>query len=174
MSISKTQLTQEHLKAIGLIVTEWSWVEHSIELIIWELAQIDPDKGRSITTHIQSETRLHILSSLTDSLIHDHNIKKQISQLADKVRKLRGERNNITHALWLKMRPQGLISKLMKLPQKGRFVPSTVKITAKGKVEFTTKPFTAAEIRDVAQRMSDLLDEIVDLQSKIREYRAQR
>ncbi len=167
--LAKSILSEGHLKAIGLVAAEWSYTETFLESLIWEVAGLDHERGYAITTHLQSETRIFILESLADTRIPNATIKADIKKVVAEIRRLRTDRNNIVHSLWMSPNPPGggLISGALGAKRKRKPTPKSIKIQAKGKVIITNKPYTSrqimatvTEIADLVGRMSDLLDKI--------------
>jgi hypothetical protein len=44
----------DQLEAIGMVATEWAYLESIIEAAIWSLAWLDEDRGEAITTHFRN------------------------------------------------------------------------------------------------------------------------
>jgi len=168
-SLAKRFLTDSHLKAIGLVAAEWSYTELCLESLIWEIAGIRGNKGYAITTHIASETRINILSTLADTGLTNDDLKKDLTKIVARIRALRTERNNIVHSLWLSSKPEpplGLIEAVIKRRRKP--IPASVKITAKGKLNITNRPLTAKQILVVAAEIGDLVSDMYDLLERVR------
>ena len=170
MALSSTFLSERHYKAIGLVAAEWSWAEQQLEQLIWEVVQINGEKGRALTTHLSSETRINILATLANTEL-SNTLKVELAGMVGRLRNLRTERNNIVHALWLSREPlrMGLIKSAMKRGRKP--TPDLIKITAKGKLVISNKPFTAKQILSVAHEISRLVMDLYDLQLRIQNER---
>lgn len=171
-SMAKSVLTENHLKAIGLVAAEWSWTELCLENLIWEIAEISNAKGYAITTHVPSETRINILSTLAHIGLANAALNNELATTVARIRKLRTERNNIVHSLWLSSKPReslGLMASAMKKRRKP--IPASQKITAKGKIVITSKPLTAKQILAVANEITELVVDMYDLLERIRLFR---
>ncbi len=171
-SMARNVLTDNHLKAIGLVAAEWSWTEMCLENLIWEIAEINHYKGYAITTHLPSETRINILSALAHIGLANAALQKELNAIVARIRQLRTERNNIVHAIWLSSKPReslGLITGAMGKRRKP--VPALFKITAKGKIIMTSKPLTAKQIFTVGAEIAQLVTEMYDLLERIQLHR---
>jgi hypothetical protein len=54
----------DQLEAIGMVATEWSYLESIVEAAIWNLAYLDENSGAAITTHLNMPIRLDMLMTL--------------------------------------------------------------------------------------------------------------
>ena len=111
-----------HLAAIGRIVVQWTFVEHTIESLVWELADLKQPYAQAVTTHLQPNA----LISMAKTLINQHfagtdleTKAKQIFNIADN---LRGKRNMVVHGIWA---PTGTPEKI-----------SIIQTTARGVLNF--------------------------------------
>lgn len=166
-TLASYALTANHLKGIGLVAAEWSYCESSLESIIWQVAGIDSERGYAITTHIGSETRIHILGALAEKKVVSTTLKAELTTIVADLRRLRTERNNIVHSVWLSGGAPNF-STLASRRERGRWPnPDSVKITAKGKVIIHKKPISSNQIHAVAQEISDLLSRMHKFQSDL-------
>jgi len=171
-SVAKHFLTENHLKAIGLVVAEWSYTELFLEYLIWEIAQLDDYQGPAITTHLASETRIHILETLADTGLHNKTHKTELKDIVNRLRDLRTKRNNIVHAIWLSSKPLAPITLLTS--KKRKSIPASIRVKAKGKINITRVPFTSKEILSVASEITHLGSNMTDLVAKIQKDREGR
>ncbi|HLX82138.1 MAG TPA: hypothetical protein VKS43_16290 [Burkholderiales bacterium] len=161
MAILSTHiLSKAQLAAIGALAAEWSYVELALETLIWEIIQVPSERGYAITTHIGSETRLHILLALLDRSVVDAAHRKEIGSIAAEFRRLRTERNNIVHAVWVtKLNKPFLLRGLLKI--RGRKpAAKLVKVTAKGSVKITNLSHSTKSISALASEVNSLLSRI--------------
>lgn len=150
-------LSGAHLKAIGAVAAEWAFVEMAMEMMIWGLIPIDNNTGYRVTAHIGSETRLHILGALAEVRISDPVQKKLVAQLITDIRRLRTERNNIVHSVWLTTQSQEkFMASLLKNKGGRKPTPASIRVSAKGSLKFTHKPYPSKRIMGVAQEIDDL------------------
>ena len=161
---SEMVLSKNHLIAIGNIAASWSYSEVHLELLIWQLMGIDSDRGNCVTTHLQSETKIHILESLAKKRLPIAGLKIEITQCVADIRRLRAERNNIVHGIWISKKfPK-------KMDQRGKkATPQIAKVTAKGEVKMTQTPWTAKKIMAIAVEIDNLNMRLVSLRIKINE-----
>jgi hypothetical protein len=94
--------TPEQLQAIGMVAAEYSYLESIVETAIWQLALIDEDVGRAITTHARLPMRLHMLRSLFRLRSDDGDAAKTLDKLCEEInRDVSPGRNKLVHALWV-------------------------------------------------------------------------
>lgn len=164
--IASKVLSEEHLKAIGLVAAEWSYTEVFLEQLIWEVASLE-DFGSAITTHISSENRLDILASVTDLISLDESVKNRIYSLIATIKELRPLRNNIVHSVWL-TNTYEVDGKYIK----DMVAPKATKTKARGKVVTSKTPTTAKEISDLAVKIGTLALDLYHLQKEIEALRS--
>lgn len=56
--------TTPQREAIGMVASEWSYLESIVDAAIWNLGGLNEETGRAVTTHVQLPTRFFILESL--------------------------------------------------------------------------------------------------------------
>src|SRR5712692_2151964 len=159
--LAKLFLSQNHLKAIGLVAAEWSYTEMCLEHLIWEMAGLDNQRGYAITTHVPSETRMHILETLADTRLPNDALKKKLKTTVADLRTPRMERNNIVHALWLSSKPNQFLMK--DVLKKRKPIPASIKIQAKGKLNITNKPIISKQIQATAVKIGKLVTKMYNL-----------
>lgn len=97
--------TPEQLQAIGMVAAEYSYLESIVETAIWELASLDEDVGRAITTHVAMRPRLHMLRTLFRlRRSADGEGAKKLDKLCGEIDGEKGvspQRNNLVHAMWV-------------------------------------------------------------------------
>ena len=143
-SYSGCFLTSAHNKAIGYVTSEWSYVEFTLEKLIWQVAGLDPKIGSCFTVNIKSETSINVLQSLADQKLPVPKLRKELKDLVKELRNLRKQRNSIVHALWIRPEP------IAQLTKRGRKLkPYAVGITAKGMLKTTKVPYSAKEITNI-------------------------
>jgi len=59
-------LLKSEIRAIGLIVYHWSYLEHMTEKLIWAILEVGPTIGRAVTADIQFRARVKMLGKLID------------------------------------------------------------------------------------------------------------
>jgi len=91
---------EETLKAIGLVITQWSALEEVISCAIWQAARVEGKTGRVITSQLGMMAKVDLLSAL----LH-RNFPFFASQF-DKTSNyitgnLNGRRNFVAHGHWV-------------------------------------------------------------------------
>lgn len=167
--MAKSILTDNHLKAIGLVAAEWAYGEMWLESIIWHFAKIDNVTGYAITTHIGSETRINIIETLADTRLTNPTLKAELKAVIARVRDLRTERNNIIHSLWVSNRQTVTLADLLAKKRPRKPTPDSVRIKAKGSLKITNKPYTSKAIAATADKIGKLVNDMYNLLSKLRE-----
>jgi hypothetical protein len=167
-TLASFALTANHLKGIGLVAAEWSYCELALESIIWQVAGIDSERGYAITTHIGSETRIHIVGALAEKKVVTATLKTELKAIVAELRRLRTERNNIVHSVWLSGGGHPKFFTLASHMRRGRRPnPDSVKITAKGKVIIHRKPIPSKQIHAIAKEIGDLLSRMHKFQGEL-------
>lgn len=94
-------LTDEHLKAIGLVAVNWSHIESTLSSIIWDIAKLRTMRGRAITTHLSEKTKGDMCLALANETFRGHpeeaELKEHITMILNQ---LHQKRNTIIHGLW--------------------------------------------------------------------------
>jgi hypothetical protein len=173
-TISSMSLSDSHLQAIGSVTAEWSYAESLLESLIWHVAGLSNHQGYCVTTHIGSETRIHILESLAEAKLLAPTLKKELKDRIADIRRLRTERNNIIHYLWIDPNPPqiGLIASAMK-PRRKR-APHAVKVTAKGILKISNTRYPTKKVREVANQITQLCFDMSSLLQKMRQSESDR
>lgn len=91
---------------IGQVASNWSHIEHTLDLVIWELADIDPEAGACITAQMMGAfARFKAIIALLT--FHQRRTNKDLKGLIDKATELSqkanvpGEqRNRTVHDPW--------------------------------------------------------------------------
>lgn len=92
----------EYYQAIGEICARWAWLEFQLGVIAREMLGINKPQGFSVTGGMSMRSVTTVLLALTLSgLPKDRpQLKRGISELAEKLNNLRDFRNEYAHALW--------------------------------------------------------------------------
>jgi len=107
LSIPEKPLVQippaEHpvYRLIGRVAAAWSHLEHTLDLIIWDLAGAGPDKGACITAQMLGATNRY---RTIISLLKQRALPQKMVDATDKLMSLsygpQEERNRIIHDAW--------------------------------------------------------------------------
>lgn len=98
---SPSTLSDNHLRAIGAVVSNWSMLEMAMEITILGLYEIKPDRGLVLTNNISFTNKITILRILAlRGAIKDAADIKAFTNLIDKIEKTSPLRNQVAHGLW--------------------------------------------------------------------------
>jgi hypothetical protein len=95
---------------VGRVSSDWSHLEHTLDLIIWELSGIAPEIGACITAQIMGPApRFRIIITLLNRVNSDTATKlvKQFRELMNVTSDVGEERNRIIHDAWYLYTPTG-------------------------------------------------------------------
>jgi hypothetical protein len=109
-----------------------------LEHMIWVLIPVDQEIGKMLTTHLQDESRLNLIKLLSARL--PSNLLTKASAITDTFDELRRSRNQIIHNVW-SGEPKDLAI--------------GYKTSAKGQVRLNESYWSEADMRGVAQDISD-------------------
>jgi hypothetical protein len=94
-------LTDEHLKAIGLVAVNWTYIENLLSSIIWDICNLRHNRGIAITTHLSERSRKDICNALAHETFRGHPEEQELkSHLQYVFDDLYPKRNKIIHASW--------------------------------------------------------------------------
>jgi len=119
--------------AIGTITINATYLEGTIERIIWQYLSVDEETAPFITTHLPNNSRAELLLSLIDLHERDMELREAVLHCLKAARRLTDNRNIIVH---------GLCS-----PDAGNVI--IVKRTARKALSRRTYPLTARNIAEV-------------------------
>lgn len=63
-SLAKYELPASMSKAIGRIITRWSYLEHCLQNIVWELCNLDAKQGRIAVREPRADERVAMIEDL--------------------------------------------------------------------------------------------------------------
>lgn len=94
-------VNDEYLKALGLVVANFSSLEFYLSALIWALIDSELNIGKSITSEMSFNQKVKLFVSLyrikIDSVNKGSDIKELITSLGD----VEKDRNRIIHSSWL-------------------------------------------------------------------------
>jgi hypothetical protein len=92
---------EEHLKLVGLVCTQWAYLEYLLAVAIWwELNLLDGSKdGLLITSSFQADKLARMARDLAHRKLTDTKELDTMKHIADEVERLTGERNLAVHGL---------------------------------------------------------------------------
>ena len=89
-----------YLKAMGEITLSWNQLRTSIESVVWRVAGLDPQWGRTFTNEAPTMFVLNTLKTLVNHIDNGGRKYKALLKVVKLVNAARSERNDIIHALW--------------------------------------------------------------------------
>lgn len=147
-----------HLSAIGRVVVLWTFLEKTIETLVWKLASLQQPKAQAVTTHLQTLILIDTANSLArESLASTGLDKKLRQQLSYIVQKLRPKRNSIVHGIWA---PTGTPDKVI--------ISET---TARGVLKFkVSEEMSVEDILQVASEIDEANFQLTNLAFEIAKH----
>lgn len=127
-----------HLSSIGRVVVQWTFLEKTLELLVWELASLKQPKAQAVTTHLSNPILIDVARALSHEVLQGTDLETRLRTQLDYIANvLRPKRNNIVHGIW------GPTATPVKI--------STVETTARGILKFKSGPdMTAEDILEIA------------------------
>lgn len=98
--ISPNALSDEQLRAMGLIAAEASYLEFSMHVFVWHLLGLRPTHGISITGELQASGVLKLAKQLLESIQMRPSTRTRAQWLMSKIDGYYTERNQVIHAVW--------------------------------------------------------------------------
>jgi hypothetical protein len=117
---SVSTISDDHLRAIGAVVVNWSSLEMVMEIMILGLYDVKPNRGLVLTSNLGFQNKLTILRMLANNgAIKDGTEKQNCLDLLKRIEDSAPKRNTIAHGLWGAGNAQGL-AKRLSLKVRGR------------------------------------------------------
>jgi hypothetical protein len=89
------------LSVIGQIANQWAHIEHTLDTIVWRLAEVEPKKGSCITAQLTgSYPRFKAIISLATIRGLDKQLISDITQMMNRMQGKTDKRNRIVHDAW--------------------------------------------------------------------------
>lgn len=86
---------------VGRVCSEWAHLEHILDETIWDLAEINPERGACITAQLMGHRpRCLTIIALTTHLTLGKNTIGKIEAFMNKLSNLAEDRNRIVHDPW--------------------------------------------------------------------------
>ncbi|NMF58361.1 hypothetical protein [Pseudanabaena yagii] len=144
-----------HLAAIGRIVVLWTFVEHSIESLVWELANLKQPYAQSVTTHLQTLALIDMSKTLLNQHFAGTDLEERSKTLLNRIaNQLRVKRNMVVHGIWS---PTGTPEKI-----------SIMQTTARGILNFKVgEEMTSNDILDIAAEIDECLFQLTKLSFEV-------
>ncbi len=151
--------SDQHLRAMGRVIVEWSEVEYYLELIIWLLSGAEKDKGQCITSHMSFPTKHQAALALTLESDLDQNFYEELKEILKGVDAVRVKRNRITHSRWRIISPQ---------MAEGENIQSSIQHSARGKLKRHFEHWTPEDINEVSNNIRYTGDQLYAHYQKVR------
>jgi len=129
-------------------VTNWAYLEGTIDRAIWTLLQVNTIEGRIITTHASLPSRLNMLEAA--ARVRFTSLREESTtarRLAKRIRRMSSRRNRLIHGSWsVSADEPGL-----------KFVHT---FTARGRVTPTIEEATVPQIERFAAVIENITDDL--------------
>jgi hypothetical protein len=105
---------------VGRVASEWSHFEHTLDMIIWELAGVASEEiGACITSQIMGAIpRFRSIITLLKRMNNDSATKlaKHFEELMNKTHDVGEQRNRLIHDAWSVYTPTGQVAQFKSMP----------------------------------------------------------
>lgn len=152
---------QNHLSAIGRVAIQWTFLERTIETLVWELAPLKQPNAQAITTHISTLSLIDTANALAHERLRGTEFEQKLRLLLSHISNtLRPKRNSFVHGIWGPTASQDKIALL--------------ETTARGVVKFKLgEEMTAEDILAVAAEIDQANFELTHLSFAISSHLGQ-
>lgn len=150
-------LTDEHLRAIGLVAVRWSTFESELSSIIWHIANLRALRGYAVTAHLSERARVDMCNALADNTFGWSPVAAELrSHLNHVVSNIYPKRNAVVHATW------GYS------PEQGK--SDTLPVKARGEIKLgPRKAYAATDIEAIAVEIEEAVAKLEAIRRKITE-----
>jgi hypothetical protein len=150
---SSHPLSDAHLRAIGLVITEWARTERALFVALVQTARLQPgteiDASAVVPAILTGGMTFRTTSGLLKSLINFYypTVEEELSRILKKLGKESEKRDVIAHAdWWYGRRPESI---------------KTVTFTTVGKYKREEHDYTVPELEALACRIAKLRNELI-------------
>jgi hypothetical protein len=148
-------VNDDHLRAIGAVMVNWSALEMVMETLILGLYEIKPDRGLVLTANLSFQNKLTILRILaTKGAIKEAGEMDQAVALLKKIEDAHIERNKIAHGLWSHGKADGLATR------------HAIRVRGRRLVTISEQ-IPLSEVEGIARLFVDLQFELLDLAQRL-------
>lgn len=89
------------LSVVGQIANQWAHIEHTLDTIVWRLAEVEPKKGSCITAQLTgSHPRFKAIISLATIRGFDKQLIADIIVMMNRMQGKTDKRNRAVHDAW--------------------------------------------------------------------------
>jgi hypothetical protein len=104
---ANSDVSIEQQQLIGLLVLNWSKLETDIDGAIWAFLDIDIDKGRLITTKLNTDVKIELLRALVNTYCAG-DLLNDILHVIDFIGGYKEDRNFVVHGSWGTLMPENV------------------------------------------------------------------
>lgn len=104
---ANSDVSIEQQQLIGLLVLNWSKLETDIDGAIWAFLDLDIDKGRVITTKLNTDVKVDLLRALVNTYCRE-DLLDDILQAIDFISGYKEDRNFVVHGSWGTLTPDNV------------------------------------------------------------------
>ena len=100
-----TEIPESQFDLIGRIAVAWSYLEISLDDLLWHFLDLDDEDGRVMTARFDADRKCQLVSTLGSR----HLSKAQFQELdgvLKTIQSLKEDRNFVIHGLWGKVMPE--------------------------------------------------------------------
>lgn len=153
-------MPDEQYQRIGEVIAEWSRLETILDTLIWHFLKLDMEDGRVVTATLDARPKIRMLRQLTKRHVPSRSMKAQLMSLYEVVEGLQEDRNFMAHGLWGTAMPDNVPAAASIRPRVNPFHVETRSFPTENVKE------TAALIRDLADHIGEVPDQLAALQKK--------
>ncbi|MES2030883.1 MAG: hypothetical protein V4477_17010 [Pseudomonadota bacterium] len=144
-------VSDDHLRAIGAVIVNWTAVEIVMELTILGLYEIPTDRGLVITSNLTVQNKLAMLRILaTKGAIKDTATIEKMLDILKRIEAGAADRNRVAHSMWQPGKVQGLAQRL-EIRVRGR------------RLDTPNEQVPLSEVEGIALSLLDLRSELAEL-----------
>lgn len=139
---------------VGRVASEWARLEHILDMIIWELADLDPKRGACITAQFMGPApRYNTIATLARYKGLNPALAKRIARLKQKTFDVSEQRNRYIHDPWLIELDSGGVAQFRAMPAKNP--------------RYGFEPIAPEETEKTISRIKDRLRDALELREDI-------
>jgi hypothetical protein len=104
---ANSDVSIEQQQLIGLLVLNWSKLETDIDGAIWAFLDLDIDKGRVITTKLNTDVKVELLRALINTYCAGE-VLDELLRVMDFIGGYKEDRNFVVHGSWGTLTPENV------------------------------------------------------------------
>lgn len=154
------------LAALGSFTYAWSGLQISLEMFVWALLGIDEQRGRIVTSNMQTLALIEMLQTILNVIQIPEDERPMMEDMIKGLKNLNAKRNNIIHSHWT-----------FDEGSKDYTVLRSSRNLGRGQLKKTEKIWTIDDLMNraaVARKMSHMLDIMTKLARDAAHYHATR